>query len=88
MTESERLEYKTARRIGDRRFGSPCRHERTHGSRCLNCLRRVRLRRSQGRSCPCGYQVFGRWPEKGSSARRRLGRTASVFLGGTKQATW
>ena len=35
------LEYKLARQIGDRRFGSDCKHERAERGHCLNCGRRV-----------------------------------------------
>lgn len=34
-------EYEIARRVGDRRFGSACPHERVKNGRCTNCLRRV-----------------------------------------------
>lgn len=34
-------EYELARRIGDSRFGTSCRHERTSHGRCLNCQRKV-----------------------------------------------
>ena len=35
----ERLLYELARKTGDRRFGSLCRHEDVSHGRCTNCLR-------------------------------------------------
>jgi hypothetical protein len=34
--------YELAKRDGDRRFGSECRHEQVRNGKCLNCLRAVR----------------------------------------------
>lgn len=34
-------EYELARRIGEARFASECRHETVKDGRCLNCLRQV-----------------------------------------------
>lgn len=34
-------EYRLARKIGEQRFGSECKHEKTVGNKCLNCLRTV-----------------------------------------------
>lgn len=39
--EYRRLEYEVARREGERRFGSDCRHEATEAGRCKQCLRKV-----------------------------------------------
>jgi hypothetical protein len=36
-----RQQYELAKRIGDKRFGSPCEHKRTKNGRCVNCLRKV-----------------------------------------------
>ncbi|KKL94024.1 hypothetical protein LCGC14_1868880 [marine sediment metagenome] len=33
--------YELAIEEGDRRFGSPCRHERTKQGYCTNCFRKV-----------------------------------------------
>ena len=38
---SERDEYELALRIGERRFGSPCKHESTKDGKCSNCCRKV-----------------------------------------------
>lgn len=35
------LAYELARHIGDSRYGSQCRHTRTHNGRCLDCQRKV-----------------------------------------------
>lgn len=34
-------EYKLALEIGNKRFGSECRHEQTKNGKCVNCLRTV-----------------------------------------------
>lgn len=34
-------EYELARRIGDARFGSECKHEQVKNGHCVACLRRV-----------------------------------------------
>lgn len=34
-------EYELARRVGDARFGSECKHEQVRGGRCVECLRKV-----------------------------------------------
>ncbi|MFC1999132.1 hypothetical protein ACFLXE_00050 [Chloroflexota bacterium] len=34
-------EYELALQIGDKRFGSECRHEKVKNGHCENCLRRV-----------------------------------------------
>lgn len=39
--EYENKIYELARKEGDRRFGSECKHERAENGRCVNCLRRV-----------------------------------------------
>lgn len=36
-----RTQYELAKEIGDKRFGSECKHERTRGGYCLNCRRKV-----------------------------------------------
>ena len=41
MTEKEKQLYELALREGNRRFGSPCRHEKVKGGKCVKCLRRV-----------------------------------------------
>ena len=33
--------YFLARKEGDRRFGSECKHEKTKNGHCLKCLRKV-----------------------------------------------
>ena len=38
----KRYEYQLARRTGDARFGSHCKHETVSGGRCVKCGRRVR----------------------------------------------
>ena len=38
---AEALEYELARKIGDTRFGSECKHEQTRNGVCLNCQRKV-----------------------------------------------
>lgn len=35
-------EYALAKRIGDQRFGSPCKHVQVKNGRCRRCLRKVR----------------------------------------------
>jgi len=39
--ELARREYELARKAGDKRFRSECRHERVSGGRCLDCWRKV-----------------------------------------------
>ena len=34
-------EYELIRKIGDKRFGSGCKHEKIKNGYCLNCLRKV-----------------------------------------------
>lgn len=34
-------EYELALRIGNRRFGSECKHDQVKNGRCVNCLRKV-----------------------------------------------
>ena len=34
-------EYELALRIGNERFGPPCKHEKTKNGYCLKCLRKV-----------------------------------------------
>lgn len=34
-------EYELALHIGNKRFGSECKHEKTKNGVCLNCLRKV-----------------------------------------------
>lgn len=34
-------QYELARRIGERRFGSPCKHELVKNGQCQRCLRKV-----------------------------------------------
>ena len=41
MSETDRKLYELALREGKKRFGSPCKHEKTKGGRCKNCLRKV-----------------------------------------------
>ncbi len=36
-----RREYELALRIGNKRFGSECRHEQTKDGHCTSCLRKV-----------------------------------------------
>lgn len=42
MTEKETKEYELAKKNGDERFGSICRHIYVRNGICLRCLRRVR----------------------------------------------
>ena len=35
------VEYELARRLGDRRFGSECKHGHVENNHCVTCLRRV-----------------------------------------------
>jgi hypothetical protein len=35
------IQYELARHVGDARFGSECKHERTSNGKCLNCQRKV-----------------------------------------------
>jgi len=39
--ESFAEQYELAKRIGDRRFGSACKHEHIKNGRCQDCLRKV-----------------------------------------------
>jgi len=41
MTEKERQEYALALRVGNRRFGTKCNHEKTRNGVCTNCLRKI-----------------------------------------------
>jgi hypothetical protein len=41
MTEKARKEYELALKIGNKRFGSVCKHERVVNGKCVNCLRKV-----------------------------------------------
>jgi len=41
-------QYALARQIGDKRFGSECKHIQTKNGRCLNCLRKVIDRPAKG----------------------------------------
>lgn len=41
MTDKERREYELALRLGNRRFGSECKHEKVKNGHCRRCLRRV-----------------------------------------------
>jgi len=41
MTKRERQEYELALKIGKRKFGSECKHERVKSSYCIKCLRQV-----------------------------------------------
>lgn len=34
-------EYELALRVGERRFGSECKHDKVKNGRCTNCLRKV-----------------------------------------------
>ena len=34
-------EYELILSIGNKRFGSECKHEKVKGNRCVNCLRKV-----------------------------------------------
>lgn len=34
-------EYELAIKIGNRRFGSECKHDKTKNGYCINCLRKV-----------------------------------------------
>ncbi len=34
-------QYELAKQIGDKRFGSPCKHKRTKNGYCQQCLRKV-----------------------------------------------
>lgn len=36
-----RTQYELAKRTGDKRFGSACKHEHTKNGVCTNCLRKV-----------------------------------------------
>ena len=36
-----RQQYTLAKQIGNRRFGSPCKHEQVKNGHCTNCLRKV-----------------------------------------------
>lgn len=40
-----RTQYELARKIGDKRFGSPCKHEQVKNGRCTQCLRKVVTRK-------------------------------------------
>lgn len=42
MTEKEKQEYELALRIGNRRFGLECKHEKVKNGHCVRCLRRVK----------------------------------------------
>lgn len=39
--EIERQLYELALKVGNARYGSPCKHERVKAGYCLNCKRRV-----------------------------------------------
>lgn len=41
MTQKERKEYELALRIGEKRFGSDCKHGKVKNGYCVNCLRRT-----------------------------------------------
>lgn len=41
MTKEEKQLYELALKEGERRFGTPCTHEKTKNGRCLKCLRKV-----------------------------------------------
>ncbi len=41
MNKQERKEYEIALRIGKKRFGSPCQHNKVKNGICCNCLRKV-----------------------------------------------
>ena len=40
-------EYELAKRIGDKRFGSECKHEQVVNGRCKQCLRKVVTKRNE-----------------------------------------
>jgi len=41
MDTQEIEQYELARRVGDKRFGSACKHKRVRNGRCLECYRSV-----------------------------------------------
>ena len=45
MTETDRKEYELALKQAKKRFGSNCEHKTTRGGVCINCLRKVVVRR-------------------------------------------
>lgn len=40
-----RQQYELARMIGEKRFGSPCKHEQHKNGRCTQCFRKVWTKR-------------------------------------------
>lgn len=40
-SEAFKSAYELARRIGDKRFGSECKHEQVKNGVCVNCCRKV-----------------------------------------------
>ena len=41
-------QYELALKVGNKRFGSECKHEQTKSGRCLNCLRKVVVNKGRG----------------------------------------
>jgi hypothetical protein len=41
MTQAERIQYELARKEGDRRFGSNCKHPKPKNGRCPACCRKI-----------------------------------------------
>lgn len=40
-SEAFKVMYELAKKQGDKRFGSECKHENVKDGKCLNCLRKV-----------------------------------------------
>lgn len=40
-SDAFRAAYELAKKIGDKRFGSECKHEQVKNGKCINCLRTV-----------------------------------------------
>jgi hypothetical protein len=58
-----RQQYALAKEIGDKRFGSECKHEQTKNGYCIQCLRKVVTMCPEGYenglNCSCPFQWTG-----------------------------